>query len=203
MILSVSRSVHAASSYDAHIRDLLGRIEKENCLIELPFASDVIALSDLTLYIKAQLNTIQQTVGESHLQALARSVYQQLDKQTQIFYLLRLILHESYFSYLAQERRKLDLTNLNLDEILNAYIGRTTVVRVRSFRIVSALQTIASSDSVRRSVPRYSTTSVRRNRPSARSNCSTFSRATTSCFSSTSLAICPSTFAFRHRYGSP
>ncbi|CAF4583710.1 unnamed protein product, partial [Rotaria sp. Silwood1] len=122
VILSVSRSVHLSPSYDIQIRETVERIEKENCLIELPFLSETITNEDLASYIKSELNSIQQNVNDSALQALSKCVYQQLDKQSYIFYLLRLVLHESYFSYLSQQKKQLNLTNLNIDEILNAYI---------------------------------------------------------------------------------
>ncbi|CAF0919781.1 unnamed protein product [Rotaria sordida] len=122
VILSVSRSVHLSSSYDIQIREMIERIEKENSLIELPFLSESITNQDLTTYIKTELNSIQQNINDSALQALSKCIYQQLDKQSYIYYLLRLILNESYFSCLSQQKKQLNLTNLNIDEILNAYI---------------------------------------------------------------------------------
>ncbi|UJR10356.1 hypothetical protein I4U23_014561 [Adineta vaga] len=107
VILSVSRSIHSSSSSDVQIREMIDRIEKENCLIELPFT---------------KLNSLQQNLTDSILQILSKSIYQQLDKQSQIFYLLRLILNETYLNYLSQERKKFDSINFHLDEILNAYI---------------------------------------------------------------------------------
>lgn len=103
---------------------MIDRIEKENCLIELPLTSEFIQLPELTSYIKSELNAIQRSVPESVLQTISKSAYQQLDKQSQIFFLLRLALNETYLNYLSQERRKLDFSNLNLDDILNAYVGR-------------------------------------------------------------------------------
>jgi hypothetical protein len=108
------------------MREMIEQIEKTNCLIELPFSSETINLRDLSLYIKSELNLIQRNVNDSVLQALSNCIYQQLDKQPQIFYLLRLVLNESYFSYLSQQKKKLDLSDLNMDEILNAYIGMMT-----------------------------------------------------------------------------
>ena len=103
---------------------MIDRIEKENCLIELPLTSEYVNLTDLTSYIKSELNAIQRNVPESILQTISKSAYLQLDKQSQIFFLLRLALNETYLSYLSQERRKLDFTNLSLDDVLNAYIGK-------------------------------------------------------------------------------
>ncbi|CAF0782326.1 unnamed protein product [Adineta ricciae] len=122
VILSVSRSVHSTSTCDVQIREMVDRIEKENCLIELPLTSEFIHLTDLTSYIKSELNAIQRNVSESVLQTISKSAYLQLDKQSQIFFLLRLALNETYLNYLSQERRKLDFTNLSLDDVLNAYI---------------------------------------------------------------------------------
>jgi hypothetical protein len=64
---------------------------------------------------------MQRNLTDLVLQNLSKSVYQQLDKQSNIFYLLRLVLNESY---LLQQKTKLDLTDLNIDEILNIYIGK-------------------------------------------------------------------------------
>ncbi|CAF4519269.1 unnamed protein product [Rotaria socialis] len=119
VILSVSRSVHLSSSYDVQIREIIERIEKENCLIELPFISETINMQDLTLYIKSELNSIQRNINDSAVQVLSKSIYQQIDKQTQIFYILRLILNQSY---LSQQSKQINLTNISIDEILNAYI---------------------------------------------------------------------------------
>ena len=93
VILSISRSIHASSPTDVQMRDIFERIEKANCLIELPLSSETINLRDLTLYIKCELNLIQRNVTDSVLQVLSNCVYQQLDKQPQIFYLLRLVLN--------------------------------------------------------------------------------------------------------------
>lgn len=125
MILSVSRSIHSVPHPDLQIREITEQLGKKNCLIELPFTSETINIRDLTLYIKSQLNSIQRNVTDSVLQALSTCIYQQLDKQTQIFFLLRLVLNESYFSYLSQRKKKLDLTELHMEEILNAYIGKS------------------------------------------------------------------------------
>jgi len=103
---------------------MLERLEKDECIIELPFSIETINIRDLNLYIKSELSSIKRNVTDSVSQALSKCIYQQLDKQTQIFFLLRLVLNESYFSYLSQRKKKLDLTELNMEEILNAYIGK-------------------------------------------------------------------------------
>jgi hypothetical protein len=103
---------------------MIEQIGKDECIIELPFTSETINIRDLTVYIKSELNSIKRNVTDSVLQALSTCIYQQLDKQSQIFFLLRLVLNESYFSYLSQRKKKLDLTELNMEEILNAYIGK-------------------------------------------------------------------------------
>lgn len=90
----------------------------------MPFLSETIHIQDLTLYIKKELNSIQQTLSDSNLQALAKSIHQQIDKQSQAFYLLRLILNESYFTYLSAHRKQFSIHNLTIDELLNAYIGK-------------------------------------------------------------------------------
>lgn len=120
----MSRNIHAASHPDIQIREMLERLERDDCIIELPFPVETINMRDLTLYIKSELSSIKRNVTDSVLQALAKCIYQQLDKQSQIYFLLRLVLNESYFSYLAQRKKKLDLSELNTEEILNAYIGK-------------------------------------------------------------------------------
>ncbi|CAF1425220.1 unnamed protein product [Adineta steineri] len=122
VILSVSRNIHATPHSDMQIREILERLEKDECIIELPFSIETIHIRDLSLHIKSELNTIKRNVTDSVLQALSKCIYQQLDKQSQIFFLLRLVLNESYFSYISQRKKKLDLTDLNIEEILNAYI---------------------------------------------------------------------------------
>lgn len=103
------------------------RLEKDECIIELPFSIETINIRDLTSYIKSELNSIKRNVTDSVLQALSKCIYQQLDKQSQILFLLRLVLNESYFSYISQRKKKLDLTELNTEEILNAYIGKKII----------------------------------------------------------------------------
>lgn len=98
---------------------------RSQSIVELPFTSEMINIRDLTAYIRAELNAIKRNVTDSVLQALSTSVYQQLDKQNQLFFLLRLVLNESYFSYLLQRKKKLDLSDLNIEEILNAYLGKS------------------------------------------------------------------------------
>ncbi|CAF4666138.1 unnamed protein product [Rotaria sp. Silwood1] len=122
VILSVSRNIHSYPHSDIQIREMIERIEKDECIIESPFTNETINISDLTLYIKSELNLIKRNVTDSVLQALSKCIYQQIDKQPQIFFLLRLVLNESYFSYLSQRKKKLDLTELNMEEIFNAYI---------------------------------------------------------------------------------
>ena len=121
MILSISRNLHAPSSHDLQIRELLDRMETANCLVELPFPSDSIDVRELTSYIRAELNSLQQHVSESSLLTLANTIHQQIDKQCQIFYLLRLVLHETYFSH---RRNDFDLFDLNMEDVVNVYIGK-------------------------------------------------------------------------------
>lgn len=75
----------------------------------------------MTVYLKSEFNLIHRNLSETILQNLSKSIHQQLDNQTHIFYLLRLVLYESY---LSQQKKKFDFTDLNLDDILNAYIGK-------------------------------------------------------------------------------
>jgi len=89
----------------------------------------MINIHDITLYLKSEFNSMQRYLTDIVLQNLSKSIYQQLDKQSQIFYLLRLILNENY---LLQQKKKLDLTDLNLDEILNTYIGK-----IKNFNFIS------------------------------------------------------------------
>ena len=124
MILSVSRTSISAPHQDPQIRQLIEQLETNQCMVELPFPSEYINLQDLTFYIKSELNLIKRNVNDSVLQALSKSIYQQIDKQSQIFFLLHLVFNESYFSYLSQRKKKLDLTDLNIDQILNAYTGK-------------------------------------------------------------------------------
>ncbi|CAF3115487.1 unnamed protein product [Rotaria socialis] len=121
-IISVTRNVHTNPNSDVKIREIFERLEKTQCMIELPFTNETISINELNLYIKSELNLIKRNVTDSVLQALSKCIYQQIDKQSQIFFLLRLVLNESYFSYLSQRKKKLDLTELNIEEIFNAYI---------------------------------------------------------------------------------
>ena len=123
VILSVSRTIHSAPHQDSQIREMIERLEKNECIIEMPFSNETITMQDLSAYIKSELNSTKRNVTDSVLQALSKCVYQQLDKQSQIFFLLRLVFNESYLSYLSQRKKKLDLTDLNIDQILNVYTG--------------------------------------------------------------------------------
>ncbi len=86
-------------------------------MIELPFSHETIPIHDLTLYIKSEFRNLNEPV----LQIISKSIHQQLDKQPQIFYLLRLIFNENY---LSQQKKKFDFIDLNIEEILNTYIGK-------------------------------------------------------------------------------
>lgn len=121
MILSISRNAHAPSTHDLQIRELLDRMETQNCLIELPFTRESIDPRELTCYIRAELNSLQQPISESSLSALTNAIHQQIDKQSQIFYLLRLVLHETYFS---QRKNDFDLIDLSIEDVVNVYIGK-------------------------------------------------------------------------------
>lgn len=130
----MSRNVRSSSPTDLQISESIERIEKENCLIELPFTSDIINIRDLTSYVKSESNLIHRHLTDSILQNLSKFLYQQLDKQSQIFYILRLILNENY---LFQQRKKLDFTNLNIDDILNTYIGKSIYIYSNNYLINS------------------------------------------------------------------
>ncbi|CAF1516052.1 unnamed protein product [Rotaria magnacalcarata] len=122
VILSVTRNVHTNPNSDVKLREIFERLERTQCIIELPFTNETISIHELNLYLKSELNLIKRNVTDSVLQALSKCIYQQIDKKSQIFFLLRLVLNESYFSYLSQRKKKLDLTELNIEEIFNAYI---------------------------------------------------------------------------------
>ena len=129
--MSINRNLNSVPYNDTEICEIFQKIQQENSFIELPLFSETINIHDLTLYIKSELKSIEQNVTDSILQMLSKCIYQQLDKQTQIFYLLRLIFHESYFSYLSQRKKKLDLTELNMEETINAYIGKQLEYRYK------------------------------------------------------------------------
>jgi hypothetical protein len=124
VILSASRNLQSASNLDAQIREAFERLQKNECIIELPLPSESIEMQELSLYIKNELTALKRNVTDSVVQALSKCIYQQIDSQSQIFFLLRLVFNESYLSYLSQRKKKLDLTELNLDQILNAYTGK-------------------------------------------------------------------------------
>ena len=180
VILSVSRTVHSAPHQDAQIREMLDRLEKNECIIEMPFSNETISMQDLSSYIKSELNSTKRNVTDSVLQALSKCIYQQIDKQSQIFFMLRLVFNESYLSYLSQRKKKLDLTDLNIDQILNIYTGNQSLV----FNIdhcssgLCLFQIIVNINLVQRSVLSYSITLARRNPRSTNWNCWTSCRAT-------------------------
>jgi hypothetical protein len=122
--LSGVRNSHGTCSHqDPHIRELFEQLETNGCIVELPFSNETIRINELSSYIKSELYSLKHNVNDSVVQALAKCIYQQLDRQPHVFFLLRLVLNESYFSYLSQRKKKLDLTDLNVDQILNAYTG--------------------------------------------------------------------------------
>lgn len=123
VILSANRTIHSSLQQDPQIQSAIENLERNQCIVELPFSNETINPQDLTVYIKSELNSIKRNVTDSVVQALSKSVYQQIERQPQIFFLLRLVFNESYFSYLSQRKKKLDLTDLNVDQILNAYTG--------------------------------------------------------------------------------
>jgi len=154
--LSISRNIHSAPHSDIQIREAIDQLGKDDCLIELPFTSEIINIRDLSLYIKSELNSIKRNVTDSVLQALSTCIYQQLDKQSQIFFLLRLVLNESYFSYLSQRKKKLDLTELHMEEILNAYIGKRRILDIKNEPIFFCrLKIIVNENLVRKFVLLY------------------------------------------------
>lgn len=96
-------------------------------MIELPFSSEMINIRDLKSYIRSEFPIVQRVLPDSIIQNLANSIHQQLDKQSQILYLLRLVLTENY---LSQHRKKFDSFDFNIDEILNAYIGKRCLSKI-------------------------------------------------------------------------
>ena len=83
----------------------------------------MINIRDLKSYIKSEFPSVQRILSDSTIQNLTNAVHQQLDKQSQILYLLRLILNENYLSQHPQ-RKSFDSFDFNIDDILNSYIGR-------------------------------------------------------------------------------
>ena len=84
----------------------------------------MINVCDINLYVKSQLNFIKRNITDSVLQTLSTYLYQQLDKQSQIFFLLRLILNENYLNYLIQHEKKLNSIELNIEDIINTYLRK-------------------------------------------------------------------------------
>ena len=124
----MSRSGQSQSPNDVHIREMLVPIEKGNGHVELPFTKESIDIRDLTVYIKSELKAVHQHVTDSALHVLSTSVHQQLDTQSQMFYLLRLVFNETYLRRLSREKKTLTLSNLTLEDVFNTYIGRRDAV---------------------------------------------------------------------------
>lgn len=120
MILSVSRSIQSTPSFDPQIRDKFDKIEKQNCFIELPLISETILQRDLISYLKIEFNSCQRYISDSMLSNLSKTFHEQIDKQSQIFYLLRLVLYETYLS----QKPTFNFNHLELEDILNTYIGK-------------------------------------------------------------------------------
>jgi hypothetical protein len=173
-------------------------METENCLIELPFLRENIDLRELMCYIRAELNSAQQSIPESSLTALATAVHQQIDKQSQIFYLLRLVLHETYFS---QRKNDLHLADLNMEDVVNVYIGKIDCHQPGRSIIFYRFQAAVRRNSVQKSVRTSSTTSARRNRRSARWNYSISCRVTMNSSWNTFLMICLNIYDSLHHCG--
>jgi len=80
----------------------------------------MISQRDLINYLKIELTTCQQLISDSIVSNLSKTFHEQIDKQSQIFYLLRLVLHQTYLS----QNKTFNFNDLDLEEILNTYIGK-------------------------------------------------------------------------------
>jgi hypothetical protein len=98
------------------------------------------------------LKSIQRNLTDLVLENLSKSIYEQLDKQSQIFYLLRLVLNENY---LSQQKKKLDLIDLNIDEILNTYIGKISIKKFIIFSLFFFQKIIVNQNLVQNFVHLY------------------------------------------------
>ena len=104
------------------------------------------------LYIKSELTSLQRNFSDSTVQNLSKSIHEQLDKQPQIFYILRLILNENY---LSQQKKKLDFNDLNLEDVLNTYIGKNRI-NLKDFHSSIYFKIIVNKNLGRKSVHLYS-----------------------------------------------
>jgi hypothetical protein len=182
---------------------MIEQIGKDECIIELPFTSEIINIRDLTLYIQSELNSIKRNVTDSVLQALSTCIYQQLDKQSQIFFLLRLVLNESYFSYLSQRKKKLDLTELNMEEILNAYIGKIkrNFLDKKNKKYYFILKIIVNENSVQKYVLLYLIISVHLNQQFMNLNYLIYYQVIMIFFWNLFKKIYQNVYVFHHHYG--
>ncbi len=98
------------------------------------------------------MKSIQRNLTDLVLENLSKSIYEQLDKQSQIFYLLRLVLNENY---LSQQKKKLDLIDLNIDEILNTYIGKISIKKFIIFSLFFFQKIIVNQNLVQNFVHLY------------------------------------------------
>ena len=199
----MSRSGQSQAPNEVHIREMLVPIEASNGYVELPFKKESIDIRDLTAYIKSELTTVRQHVPESTLHILSTCVHQQLDTQSQMFYLLRLVFNETYLGRLSHERKTLNLANLTLEDVVNTYIGRgaTRVVTAESNASRRFIQIIARKNSVPKCARSYSITSARLNQRSVKSSCWTFSRVTMNSSWNTFHRIYRRICAFHRRSG--
>jgi hypothetical protein len=124
VILSINRNVHVPSSNDAQVRELLERIEKARCLVELPLSNKTFEQRELTSYIKMDLrSSLQRSITDSTIATLTNDIYQQFDQQPQMIYLLRLIL---YKYDMFQSSKTFDFAHITIDEVIHMYTSKST-----------------------------------------------------------------------------
>ncbi|CAF1059295.1 unnamed protein product [Didymodactylos carnosus] len=124
VILSVNRNLHTAPHSDLNIRTLFKQIEKEDQIIALPLSSSSINIRDISTYVKQELSTIHRNYySDILLQTISKQIHQQIE-QPYIFFMLKLILNETYLKYLEYKKQKLNFDNLSVEDILDSYIDR-------------------------------------------------------------------------------
>lgn len=106
------------------IREFIERLENNHALVELPFSTHFVDQRELSTYIKNELNDLQFNLSEFSTQNFVKTVHQNIENYPQIFYLLRLILQKTY---LLNKKNLNDWTQLNLEDILNVYIGNEEI----------------------------------------------------------------------------
>lgn len=120
IVVSIGRNSHgsSSSSSEAQIRQILDRMDKSHCLVELPLSTETIEIREVTSLIKSEMRTLNENV----LLNLSSVIHQQLDNQPFVFYLLRLILNEKY---LFQSKHFDEILRFDFEEIFNFYIGKS------------------------------------------------------------------------------